>query len=242
MVRAMKKEFVVPTGYRLDTGDSEGSRGPAAGHFNGRRVRAVVFDAFGTLCEIRDKRKPYSRLAQSYPDRKLARQLLMTRPLSIGAAVLELKATGFDVNRIETDLAAELASIRLYPEVLGVLHELRAKGFMLAIASNLAAPYAEPLLRLLPFEFDAYAWSFEVGYLKPDPRIFADVCDRLHVRPDQALMVGDTFDADYEGSVNAGMLALYLNRDGRHLKAVPSIQTLAELPARLVSTGARERV
>jgi FMN phosphatase YigB (HAD superfamily) len=110
-----------------------------------------------------------------------------------------------------------------------VLEALRADGLRIGIVSNLAAPYAEPLLQLLPFAPDAHAWSFEVGHLKPDPCIFSWICDRLDVAAIEALlMVGDTFADDYEGALASGLNALQLDRRGSigQSKAVATIQTL----------------
>jgi len=150
----------------------------------------------------------------------------MTSSLSLRDAARELQVEGIDLDELEADLAVELASVRLYPEVIEMLEAVRARGFKIAIASNLAAPYAAPLLRLLPFKLDVYAWSFEVGYLKPDPRIYRWTCHRLGIEPEQALMVGDTFVADYEGARGAGMHALYLDRAGTSKHDVPSLMTL----------------
>ncbi|WP_208456373.1 HAD family hydrolase, partial [Burkholderia vietnamiensis] len=95
------------------------------------------------------------------------------------------------------------------------------------------APYAEPLLSLLPFEPDACAWSFEVGYLKPDPRIFEWVCERLNVAACEAVMVGDTFADDYAGALASGLNALHLDRRERsHQKTTAVVRTLYDvLPA-----------
>ncbi|ACQ95746.1 HAD family hydrolase [Burkholderia pseudomallei] len=197
-------------------------------------VNAVFFDAFGTLCDIRIKRRPFGQLARFHPDRRRARELVMTRALSLRDAAHELQTQDVDLARLEEELAVELASIELYPEAIKVLEALRAASFRIGIVSNLAAPYAEPLLRLLPFAPDACAWSFEVGHLKPDPRIFSCICERLDMAASEALMVGDTFADDYEGALASGLNALHLDRRRRenHPKVATIIQTLDEiLPA-----------
>ncbi len=43
---------------------------------------------------------------------------------------------------------------------------------------------------------DEYVLSYEVGHVKPDPKIFRIACDRLGVHPSEALMVGDSEEAD----------------------------------------------
>jgi HAD superfamily hydrolase (TIGR01549 family) len=196
-----------------------------------RPIRAIVLDAFGTLCEIRDKRGPFAKLARLSPDRAQARELLMTRPLTLRQAASELHVEEeVDLDQLEADLRVELASIQLFPEVAATLEAVRASGIKLAVASNLAAPYAEPLLRLLPIELDVYAWSFEVGALKPDPRIFQWTCEALGVEPADALMVGDTLQADYEGARAVGMRALHLDRTGNFFAKAQTVMTLHMLP------------
>lgn len=195
-----------------------------------KKIKAIVLDAYGTLCEIRDKRGPFAKLARLSPDRAQARDLLMTHPLTLRQAASELHVESVDLDELEADLRAELGSIQLYPEVIDVLNAVRQQGVKLAIASNLAQPYAEPLLRLLPFPFDVYAWSFEVGALKPDPHIFQWACERLGVQPGDALMVGDTLEADYLGARAASMRALHLDRTGMSLAKVQTVTTLDMLP------------
>ncbi|CAJ7592395.1 hydrolase of HAD-superfamily [Burkholderia pseudomallei] len=190
-------------------------------------IRALVFDAFGTLAEIQDPRRPFVRLARIARDRR-QRELLMTRTISLQEAAKALGSDRIDMAALDADLAAELESVRLFPDAIGALQEARANGLKVGIASNLAAPYAEPLLRLLPFVPDACAWSFEVGYLKPDPRIFTWICGQLNVAACEALMVGDTFVDDYAGALASGLNALHLDRrsNGGQPKNAATIQAL----------------
>ncbi|MEU5694694.1 HAD family hydrolase [Actinosynnema sp. NPDC020468] len=43
---------------------------------------------------------------------------------------------------------------------------------------------------------DEYVLSYEEGVVKPDPKIFRIACERLGVHPSEALMVGDSEEAD----------------------------------------------
>jgi FMN phosphatase YigB (HAD superfamily) len=74
--------------------------------------------------------------------------------------------------KLELDLYAELASIKLYDDASFTLKALKNAGYKIGICSNLAAPYAVPVKLLLPFKMDFYVWSFESGAVKPYPRIF----------------------------------------------------------------------
>lgn len=62
----------------------------------------------------------------------------------------------------------ETESIRLFPETEALLLALKKLNVRIGLCSNLASPYEPPGDALLPFRLYAYAWSFEVGAVKPD--------------------------------------------------------------------------
>lgn len=61
---------------------------------------------------------------------------------------------------------------------------------------------------------DAHILSYEVGVAKPDPAIYAAVCDALGCRPRDVLFIGDSRRADFEGPQNYGMHARLIDRRG----------------------------
>ncbi len=184
-------------------------------------IKCVAFDVFGTLVEITDHRRPYRHLLNALEAAGRAKQIddasrLMTSHVELTdvAQLLRAEIPPSLLKSLEIDLCAELDSIRTFPEVESSLLALRRAGFKIALCSNLAAPYAAPVKRLLPFHFDVYAWSFEVGAIKPDPAIYAHICRSLNYPASEVLMVGDTIDADYEGPRRAGLQSLHLARSG----------------------------
>jgi HAD superfamily hydrolase (TIGR01549 family) len=175
---------------------------------------AICFDAFGTLCRIREPRHPYRRLFErlGVRPREAARIAMTTGEgleqfaarLDPGLAPLATELLG--------DLAAELASVELFEEVPGALAELTRCGLKVWVASNLAPPYAGPLRRLLAGLADGLSLSFEVGAVKPEPAIFAHVCAGLNLPASRVLVVGDSPRADVEGARSFGMRAVRLAR------------------------------
>ena len=176
-------------------------------------MQAVFFDAFGTLCEIREKRNPYKPIIKAWP-RGIADayHTLMTRNCSPAELAREAGCSTDVIKRIEEDIAVEAASMRLYQEVPAVLEEVRKRGLKWGIVSNLASPYAAPLLKLLPFAPDACAWSFDVGFRKPEEGIYAHACAAIDVAPASVLMVGDSLENDYNAPRRLGMQARLLQR------------------------------
>lgn len=56
--------------------------------------------------------------------------------------------------------------------------------------------------------FDVLTFSGEVGIRKPHRKIFEDTLANIGIKPQEAVHVGDSFDADIIGAKNAGMKAI----------------------------------
>lgn len=199
-------------------------------------IKAVVFDVFGTMAEIGEKRRPYARVLDLLATQGRWRDWtdpgrIMTSNVGLAgvAPMLGKSLPADELAEIELDLYAELATIHLFPEVAATLKALRDAGYKIGLCSNLAAPYALPIKLLLPFQLDAYAWSFEVGAAKPESEIFTKVCSDLGCEPGEVLMVGDTWEADFLGPRRIGMQALFLDRLGRRRRQIRSIRSLDEV-------------
>jgi putative hydrolase of the HAD superfamily len=74
---------------------------------------------------------------------------------------------------------------------------------------------------------DVLVVSEEAGVSKPDPAIFRIALERLRVLPAEAVMVGDSWQADIEGALAAGVHAIWFNPLGT--PAPPGDATVAEL-------------
>ncbi|MGA8207922.1 MAG: HAD family hydrolase, partial [Candidatus Dormiibacterota bacterium] len=95
---------------------------------------------------------------------------------------------------------------------LRVLDQLKARGVRIGLCSNAPYPPAlmyEQLDRLdLRRYFDAVLFSSEIGWRKPDPRIFSELLTRLGLPPGSVWFVGDEWEADIEGARRVGMRAI----------------------------------
>lgn len=81
---------------------------------------------------------------------------------------------------------------RPYPDTAAAVGAARVGGLRVGVVSNIAwdvrpAFAAHGLAGLV----DATVLSFEVGAAKPDPAIFRTACDRLGVRPEDTVVIGD---------------------------------------------------
>jgi FMN phosphatase YigB (HAD superfamily) len=65
-------------------------------------------------------------------------------------------------------------------------------------------------------------FSNELGWLKPDPKIFHHTLAELGVPPEQAVHIGDTDDLDVEGARAAGMYSARYLPEGDNDGAISS--------------------
>ena len=130
----------------------------------------------------------------------------------------------------------------LYDDVPGVLRDLAASGVRIGLISN-----TQRCLTSFQSHFElnglisATISSFEHGFMKPHPTIFAAALERMGVEPREAVMVGDSVRQDIEGALGAGMRAVLLQRNplpvggeaALRARGVPVIASLTELRALL---------
>ena len=118
-------------------------------------------------------------------------------------------------------------------------------SYALGLLSNLSSVHKEPVARLgFAEHFEAVAYSCELGYRKPDPRLYLDLGQRLAAAPGATLVVGDSLKNDVVVPRELGMRALRVS--GSHGEG--ALGEVAELgwmsladgePRRLLGNGDR---
>jgi len=84
-----------------------------------------------------------------------------------------------------------------YPDTAGVLKDLHQQGVKTAVVSNIAFDVRPAFKSIGAAEYvDEFVLSFEVGAVKPNPAIFEAALSRLGVDAANAVMVGDSDEAD----------------------------------------------
>jgi putative hydrolase of the HAD superfamily len=123
------------------------------------------------------------------------------------------------------------------------LRALRAEGRRLGIVCDIGLTPSPTLIDLLDRLqlldlFDTWAFSDQIGFYKPDPRIFGVALDALGVGPERAAHVGDRVRTDVQGARNLGMVpvryaGVYDDPDQVDGDAEIVVTHLSELPAAL---------
>ena len=107
----------------------------------------------------------------------------------------------------------KFALLRPFPKTMKLLVYLKKKGYKLGVISNgITIKQWEKLVRLDIHEFfDAVITSEEVGFEKPDKKIFEEAMSRMGCKGENSVMVGNKLEIDIIGAIHAGMSAILLD-------------------------------
>jgi putative hydrolase of the HAD superfamily len=104
--------------------------------------------------------------------------------------------------------------ITVDPETHSTLQKLRQNKRLGLITNFDHPPYIYSLLseEKLDDFFELITISGEIGFKKPDPRIFGQTLEKVDIRPEQVIYVGDT-DSDITGAKKAGIIPILIQRE-----------------------------
>jgi HAD superfamily hydrolase (TIGR01549 family) len=104
---------------------------------------------------------------------------------------------------------------RPVPGSLEVLEALSGK-VKLGILTNNLVEHQLPKIEVLQIGqfFDSVTISEEAGTQKPEPKIFQIALKRTGARPEETVMVGDSWESDIIGATSFGIRSVWLNRYG----------------------------
>lgn len=194
------------------------ARGVDVGEAQARAALLEEMRHYRQRCHIAGDREALARLRAECTE-------VLRAALPAGAHVLPADA-------LEDALLASL-SFKPYPEVPGVLERLRARGLRLVVVSNWDVSLHDVLASTgLDALVDGVVTSAEARSSKPDPAIFATGLALAGARPDEALHVGDSVDADVAGARAAGVAPVLIARGAAAdvPPGVPVIESLDRLP------------
>lgn len=144
-----------------------------------------------------------------------------------------------DIRRPDDELAEHLFGVyvkhrdagqSLFDDVLPAFQSLDG-SYKLGLLSN-GNSYADRLGLQGFVSFQVFSQDHG-GIEKPDPRLFRIALQESGCRPDELLHVGDSLEYDVAGAVNAGVQAVWLNRNGGQSDApngTTEISSLRQLP------------
>ncbi len=134
--------------------------------------------------------------------------------------------------------------IVLFPEVPAVLSELARHGYLLAIATGKSRRGLDRDLEVSGVRHFFHASrTADEALSKPHPQMLFDIFAELGVRPQSALVIGDTtFDLEMAGSAGAAAVGVLSGSHGadelRGAHPLTCLPGVGHLPAWLASNGA----
>ena len=203
-------------------------RGRRVGTLRGAVLKAVLFDLYETLITQFDP--DWKPPATSVAERLGIEEEVYRRhwePLAVGwregrtyryEEVLEAVCRAAGVmpdGRAIAELAGERYDSRLppfenvEPGIVEMVDALRSRGLKLGVVTNAASGDVEPWPRCrLADCFEAFIASYDVGMLKPDPRIYERCLEALGVSASEAVFVGDAANEamnELDGAMRVGL-------------------------------------
>lgn len=151
-------------------------------------IKAIIFDYFGVICD-----DDYWRQIKSHSNVKDSFDRLK-RAVNTGEMpwVDFIKEMADKTSESPQTLQSKYEAQRINPQLIGYISSLH-ESYKIALLTNVSHGFLEPLLESLHLEgyFDEIVMSSRVGMIKPDPRLFMHLLDKLKVKPAEAVFIDD---------------------------------------------------
>ena len=233
-----------------------------------RAVKAFLFDLTGTLYDIDSDLEAHrqvahwliarydldvtpaslhqtaNRLIATYVKRLTKGQYLSGRELMESlwrrlCTVFKLPSTGLN-EFIDKTREFHRRFAQEVPGATNTLKELKAAGFSLGLVSQIDSELMDVIVDELDFKeyMDVVASAEEVGKARPDPAVISYAVEKMGVKAEETVMVGDDIVSDIEPARKLGLTTILLAPQGTvgAVKADHRIDTLEQ-----VLTFAKER-
>ena len=174
--------------------------------YTGDMIRAIIFDCFGVLTT-----DTWEEFLTSLPADQRGAASVLNRVYDAGhltrveyrRAIQDL--TGKQPRYIEDLLGNE---IHKNSGLLEFIKQLKP-AYKLGLVSNIGTNWVREYFLTVSEQalFDTFVFSFEVGLVKPDERIYRLVSDRLGVPPEACVMIDDV-ECNCRGAEAIGMQAI----------------------------------
>lgn len=135
--------------------------------------------------------------------------------------ILGLNPIEYSLELYEKYWGYMLDNMALSEGALELIKKLKKDGIKVGICTDLTSHIQHRKLRKLgiaPY-IDAFVSSEEADAEKPDKAIFNLILEKLNVKPNEAVYVGDSYKKDVLGADNVGMFPVWYNPKGKSVLA-----------------------
>jgi len=196
------------------------------------KIRAVIFDLYETLItEYSSGSRKVSRVSRDYkeliglPNNEFSKEWNNRQEMRMTGAfpnyfsvikdIIEKQNLTYD-EKVIGSLYRERVHEKSVPfheiteEIIELLEGLTKKDIKLGLISNCTEEEVQSWKSCkLARYFDEVIFSYQVGYAKPDNRIYELACSRLGVKSNECIFVGDGGSNELDGASRYGMNAYH---------------------------------
>jgi 2-haloacid dehalogenase len=194
-----------------------------------KNIKAIIFDAYGTLFDVNsaaekckdkigDKWESFANYWRTTQLEYTWLRSLMNRHKDFWQVTEDSLDKSMKAFKIDSSMRSELLSLykilSIFPEVKGVLNNLKEKNYKLAILSNGTPALLNELVKSNNLDnfFDDIFSIEEVGIYKPDSKVYNLPINRYQIQKNEvAFLSANTWDVS--GGGNYGYNAVWVNRN-----------------------------
>lgn len=207
-------------------------------------IKAILFDLDNTLI---DRQRAFKEMlvrvfSSYYSDKDYVKQLVddmilfdnggkVKREEAFTKLINKYQIKDFTAKQLSDNWSKESGStVYLFDDVIDTLKTLKEK-YKLAIVTN--GDYSSQKRKLdninLYDYLDYTLISSEIGYDKPDIRIFLHAINALKLKAEECIYVGDSYSRDIVGAKNANIMPIYVCRNNEQHNDVKTIYNIKDL-------------
>lgn len=166
-----------------------------------------------------------------FRDDKISKEALRYRRLKDSFDRLNYEVSDEDIQQIAIDYIDYLPNYNhLFDAAIEVLEYLK-KSYELHIITN---GFDEVQKRKLESSgiaefFTVVVTSESVGVKKPNPKVFEFALEQANCEPSEAIMIGDSYEADVLGALNVGIKAIHFSDEEPADTSVIAVNSLPQL-------------
>lgn len=118
----------------------------------------------------------------------------------------------------------------LYKDVRSTLEILKKKYKIGILSNGNALSQRRKMDSINIYDLIDYSLiSSEYGVSKPDKAIFEYTCAQMGFKPEECAYIGDSYKIDIDGSLNANMMPIFVNRTKENHPGITTINEIEEL-------------
>ena len=183
-------------------------------------IQAVIFDLDGTVVDSNDLhvdawREAFQQYGKHFPREQLHQQIGKggDKYLPEFLTERELRDFGKELEQFRADLFKRnyIERVRPFPRVKELFERIRDDGKRIALASSGNETEVEHYVKLAVIGelIESRTSKSDVAHSKPSPDVFTSALNLLHVRPQEAVVIGDTpYDVEAAKKIELPTIAL----------------------------------